>query len=95
MIPEKWHWKRDLRDKPVTVHAFAAMYLVTGDLTLDHVVVMLGTWQVGQKDIVLTCNYHFDRHEAEQLEVKALHSVPNLALLNALHCTALHCTALH
>ena len=26
--------------------------------------------QVGQQDIVLDCNYHFDSHEAEQLEVK-------------------------
>jgi len=25
---------------------------------------------VGQQDIVLDCNYHFDSHEAEQLEVK-------------------------
>ena len=27
-------------------------------------------FQVGQQDIVLNCNYHFDSHEAEQLEVK-------------------------
>ena len=25
---------------------------------------------MGQQDIVLDCNYHFDSHEAEQLEVK-------------------------
>ena len=25
---------------------------------------------MGQQDIVLNCNYHFDSHEAEQLEVK-------------------------
>ena len=31
---------------------------------------LLQELQVGQQDIVLDCNYHFDSHEAEQLEVK-------------------------
>ena len=39
-------------------------------IVLQQKIPMNNIFEVGQQDIVLNCNYHFDSHEAEQLEVK-------------------------